>query len=469
MMTALRRSDGGYTRSLGGSGAAKHRNFVALGLVALLVLVGCISTSATAASIGQTQSGFHAPKSGYIVYWDQDEEVDYYASANHTQGQLMAPWDLNGQVCLLNDGTGRWVGGSDPTNESQHNPGGPPTYPFKQPAISEEMNDVNGNFTGKTLYVPGPYRMAPGLPGEDSPPDSTGIYNGQATYTGCAVDAQHNVFANDLGTAQGGFPIPTDGRLIEWFAPSYTTSCVLYGPTTGGIGSDHDDGTGGLSQPGMMATMPNGNLLVPQAGSSSGGFPGNVTEFDHSSFPTSAAQCPDGVYPRADISSSVFFQGSLSNLPVPLGVAEDPSCSCYAVSSIFGGGSADDVIEWLSPTGQPIDRPGVPGESLSDFGSDPNGFNPFGMAFAPDGTLYFIDIHIVCSGVLTNCGPQDFEGRLMKVTFGADETPSQPVTVSDHFAFPTSATICVPSAHEVCPFPSHQTPLPTPESPSEGE
>jgi hypothetical protein len=71
--------------------------------------------------------------------------------------------------------------------------------------------------------------------------------------------------------------------------------------------------------------------------------------------------------------------------------------------------------------------------------------------------------------VLTNCGPQDFEGRLMKVTFGADETPSQPVTVSDHFAFPTSATICVPSAHEVCPFPSHQTPLPTPESPSEGE
>jgi len=59
MMTALRRSERGYTRRLGGSGAAKHRNFVALGLVALLVLVGCISTSATAASIGQTQSGFH--------------------------------------------------------------------------------------------------------------------------------------------------------------------------------------------------------------------------------------------------------------------------------------------------------------------------------------------------------------------------------------------------------------------------
>jgi hypothetical protein len=91
------------------------------------------------------------------------------------------------------------------------------------------------------------------------------------------------------------------------------------------------------------------------------------------------------------------------------------------------------------------------------------------MAFAPNGTLYFIDIHIVCSGILSNCGPQDFHGRLMKVTFGAGKTPSLPVTIADHFAFPTSATICVPSQYEICPFPSHPTPLPTPESPSEGE
>ncbi len=221
-----------YRKQGAANRTGRRPNLVALGLIPLLVLVACISTSATAATSGQTESGFSAPRSGYLVYWDQDEEVDYYESANHSQGQLMAPWDLNGQVCPLNDGTGRWVGGSDPTNESQHNPGGPPTYPFKQPAISEEMNDVNGNFTGKTLYVPGPYRMAPGLPGEDSPPDPTGVYNGQATYTGCAVDAQHNVFANDIGTAQGAFPIPTSGRLIEWFAPSYTTSCVLYGPTS---------------------------------------------------------------------------------------------------------------------------------------------------------------------------------------------------------------------------------------------
>ncbi|MHB1585063.1 MAG: hypothetical protein ACYC0E_15080, partial [Acidimicrobiales bacterium] len=409
-----------------------------------------------------------APRRGYVVYWDQDEEVDYYASANRSQGQLMAPWDLNGQVCMLSDGTGRWVGGSDPTNPSQHNPGGPPNLPFKQPAVSEELNGVHGGFTGQTLSVPGPYRLAPGLPGEDSPPDSTGVYNGQATYTGCAVDAHHDVFASDIGTAQGSFPIPTDGRLVEWFAPTYTRSCILYGPTTGGVGADHDDGTGGLAQPGMMTAMGNGNILVPQAGSPSGGFPGDVLEFDHSSFPTGPGQCPGGVYPRSKIRHSVFVQGTTDNLPVPMGVARDPACRCYAVSSIFGGGTHHDVIEWFDSSGHPVARPGVPGETLADFGNDPHGFNPFGMAFAPDGTLYFIDIHIVCSGVLTNCGPEDFHGRLLRVTFGPGRVPSSPVTIADHFAFPTSATICVPTRQR-CPFPLHPTPLPTPESPAEGE
>ena len=34
----------------------------------------------------------------------------------------MAPWDLNGQTCVLNDGTGRFVGGSDPTNRASTTP-----------------------------------------------------------------------------------------------------------------------------------------------------------------------------------------------------------------------------------------------------------------------------------------------------------------------------------------------------------
>ena len=164
----------------------------------------------------------------------------------------------------------------------------------------------------------------------------------------------------------------------------------------------------------------------------------------------------------------MFFQATTNDLPVPMGVAHDPTCDCYAISSIFGGGADDAVIKWFTANGTPVDRPSITGESLATFGSDPNGFNPFGMAFAPDGTLYFVDIHITCSGTLTNCGPTNYQGRVMSVRFGPGRTPGSATTVAGHFAFPTSVTICVPSK-QVCPFPDHPTPLPTPESPSEGE
>jgi len=447
---------------------------VALALASVLLLAACSGTSqgsprATTTSDHNPGSGsFKAPTSGYVVYWDQDEEEDYYEPANGSQGQLVTPWDPNGQMCLLNDGTGRFVVGYDPTNANQDNPGGPPHHPFKQPPIGEELINPNGVWTGQDLYVPGPYKMAANDLGEDSPINSQGQFNGQSTYTGCAVDSEHNVFADDIGTAQGSFPIPTDGRLVEWFAPTYKTYCIVYGPDAGGVdGAHHVDGAGGLSQPGMMTTLPNGNLLLPQAGSPSGQFGGQVTEFYHSSMPTSESQCPDGVYPRKSLKTSVFVQGSLGFLPVPMGVAPDPSCGCYAVDSIFGDSSSRTVVTFFDADGKRVDRPPVTGETLAQFGHDASGFNPFGMAFAPDGTLYFIDIHIQCSKGFSNCGPQNFLGRVMRVTFGQGLKPSAPQVIATDFAFPTSVTICVFGTGAHCPFPTHKTPLPSPETPAE--
>jgi hypothetical protein len=398
-----------------------------------------------------------APKTGYVVYWDQNEEEDYVASATNTQGQLITPWDPNGQMCLLNDGTGRSVVGYDPTQLSQHNPGGPPHHPFKQPPIGEELIARNGAWTGKNLYVPGPFKLTASGPGGDTPPVK-GVYNGQSTFTGCAVDAQHNVFATDLGSAQGAFPTPTDGRLVEWFAPNYTQACILYGPTTGGVGLHHVNGTGGFAQPGMMATLPNSDLLLPQGGSATGGLPGNVFEFDHSSFPRRASQCPGGVYPRAQIKDSVFFQGSLNLLPVPQGVAMDSSCGCVAISSIFGNPS----VAWFDTSGQQrSDRPPVAGETLDQFGHSDTGFNPFGLAFAPDGTLYLADIHISCTGAgLGNCGPQNGRGRVLRITFQADHQANPPQVVAGGFSFPTSTTVCVIGHGQICPFPTRATPPP---------
>lgn len=415
---------------------ARHRGSAAgvvlASLAALVVGIGPVTAPAGASTSGSPAA--HPGHSRYLVYWDQNEEVDFLSMPAGRQGQLMPAWDLNGQVCVLPGG--RFVGGYDPTLPDQHNPGG--TKPYKQPPDGEELNKPDGAFSGKTLYVPGPYKLPGQRIGSDSPPSANGVFNNNQTYTGCAVDAHHNVFGADIASAQGAFPPPSDGRLVEWFAPKYTTYCIVYGPTAGGVGPHHTDGTGGLAQPGTMAVAPNGDLLVPNVGTSS------VLRFAASSLPTSAAQCPHGVYPRRRVHVSTFVGG----ISFPAGVAADPACGCFAVSSFIG----NPGVVWVTADGKA--EPGygdVPGTPLADMGKNPNQYNPFGLAFAPDGTLYFVDIHITCSGPLQGCGPAAYGGRIMRVTVRKGH-PSAPVTVAHGFDFPTSVTVCVP-AHTKCPYP----------------
>jgi len=336
-------------------------------------------------------------------------------------------------MCILPDG--RFVGGYDPTLPNQHNLGS--AKPYKQPADGEELNEPNGAFSGQTLYVPGPYKLAGQTIGGDSPPDAHGEFNSNQTYTGCAIDKSNNVFGADIATAQGSFPPPDSGRLVEWFAPSYTTYCIVYGPDAGGTGPHHVDGTGGLAQPGTMAVATNDDILVPNVGTNS------VLRFAHSSFPTGPSDCPGGVYSRSKVKMSTFFKA-----PFAAGIAMDPTCGCYAVSSYIGNPS----IVWVSANGQRVaGRGAVPGTTLDNMGKDPNQYNPFGVAFAPDGTLYFVDIHVTCKALLTGCGPASYGGRVMRVTF-ANGQPTTPVAVAGGFDFPTSVTVCVP-AKTVCPYP----------------
>jgi hypothetical protein len=389
---------------------------------------------AGASAAASASKGGETGKAGYLVYWDQNEEVDFLAMPSGQQGQLLPAWDLNGQVCVLPGG--RFVGGYDPTLPNQHNLGG--EKPYKQPPDGMELDEPNGSFSGQTLYVPGPYKMHGETIGSDSPPTPDGVYNNNQTYTGCAIDHHHNVLANDIATAQGDFPPPSSGRLVEWFAPKYTSYCIVYGPDSGGHGPHHTDGSGGLEQPGMMALAPNGDVLVPNVGTSS------VLRVAASSLPKSAAQCRGGLYPRNKLAISTFYKVSF-----PAGVAEDPACGCYAVSSYIG----DPSIVWVTASGQP--QPGygsVPGTTVAELGKNPDQYNPFGMAFAPDGTLYFVDIHVACKGPLTGCGPASYGGRVMRVAVSNGQ-PGAPTTVAGGFDFPTSVTVCVP-AKTVCPYPT---------------
>lgn len=404
---------------------------------------------------------FHHPHEGtngkhYLVYWDQNEEEDQLSMPSGQLGQLIPPWDPNGQLCIVPDGSGRFVVGYNPTLPSQNNPGG--LLPYKNPPVGEELYDRHGHFTGQTIYVPGKYALPGQTLGGDIPPDSTpggGVegsnFNNNGTMTGCAFDHEANLFASDLGTAQGDFPPPDNGRIIEWFAPDYRSFCVVDGPTAGGDGPHHVDGTGGLRQPGDLAVDPHtDDLMVTEAGAiDANGLPaGRVLRFLHSSLPRNASQCgPDGLYPRNLLQTSVFVQGSLTDLPFPIGIARDPICHCWAVDTSFG----DPAIQWFDDAGQPVAGHGtVPGESLADIGQDPDGYNPFGLAFAPDGTLYFTDIHIQCSAPLLGCGPANLGGREMRVPMNGDQ-PGTPEVVASGYDFPTSVTVCDPG-REVCPF-----------------
>jgi len=432
-----------------------------LGIVvgAAVLLVACGSSSTGSGAPASTGGASHATSgatsvaagnpgsAAYLVYWDQNEEEDVLSMPAGTQRQLAPPWDPNGQMCVLPDG--RYVVGYDPTLPAQRNLGS--AKPYKQPADGMELNEANGAFSGQTLYVPGPYEMPGQSIGSDSPPTPQGVFNDNQTYTGCAVDAAGDVFASDIATAQGDFPPPSSGRLVEWFAPNYTSSCIIYGPNTGGYGPHHTDGTGGLTQPGMMAMSDGGDVLVPDVGRSS------VLRFVRSSLPTSAADCPGGLYPRQKVKVSTF----VANVPFAAGVAKDPTCDCFAVSSYVG----DPGIRWVTKDGAPAPgRKPVPGTPVADLGKDPKAYNPFGMAFAPDGTLYFVDIHISCKGGLADCGTTDYGGRVMKVTFH-DGVPSRPVVVAGGFDFPTSVTVCIPSTSK-CPFPTG-APVPPLSGPSE--
>ncbi len=411
-------------------------------LVCAAVLAACSSSASSTSSTAPTPAGGagvvkggNPGKAAYLVYWDQNEEQDFVSMPSGQQGQLLPAWDPNGQMCVLPDG--RFVVGYDPTLPAQRNLGS--AKPYKQPGDGEELDQPDGSFSGQTLYVPGPYKMPGQSIGSDSPPTAKGVFNDNQTYTGCAIDRAGNVFGSDIATAQGDYPPPSSGRLVEWFAPSYRSACIVYGPTAGGYGPNHTDGTGGLAQPGTMAVADNDDLLVPEVGSSS------VLRFAHTSLPASPSDCPGGAYPRSQVQVSTF----LANQPFASGVAKDPTCDCFAVSSYVG----NPAIRWVSNDGQPVaGRSPVSGAAVADLGQDPQEYNPFGLAFAPDGTLFFVDIHVACTGTLTNCGPADYGGRVMKVTFDHGQ-PSTPVAIATGFDFPTSVTVCVP-AKSVCPYPT---------------
>jgi hypothetical protein len=427
-----------------------HRSWLAAVTAALVSTAALGIAAPPSAATTPRRPNAAQPSPSYHVYWDENEQEDALRMPGDVHGQLIPPWDPNGQMCVMPGKSGRFAVGYNPTLASQHNPGS--KKPKKAPPVGEARYERDGTFTGQTLYVPGPYKLPGRKVGGDIPPDegkSPPEFNSNGTYTGCVFGTSANLFASDLGTAQGAFPSPDNGRLIEWFAPDYKKSCVVLGPTSGGVGPHHVDGQGGLQQPSDLALDTNGDIMLTEAGVANGSVPaGRVLRVDHTSLPKRASDCPGNVYPSGSVRTSVFFQGSLSLLPFPLAIARDPTCDCWAIDSTIG----DTAVAWFDDNGQQLtNRRVIPGEGIADIGADPNGYNPFGIAFAPDGTLYMVDIHLHCGPGLTDCGPTTKGGRVLRFHF-TDGEPASPEPIATGLDFPTSVTVCVP-AQQTCPIP----------------
>lgn len=436
------------------------RRFVcALTALWIAAVSGCGDEAAVSAP-GPTVS-----PSGTLVYWDTNEEEDTFLPSGSI-AQLVPPWDPNGQMCIFRDGSGRFVTGYNPTLPGQHNPGS--LKPLKTPPVGEAVWDRHGNFTGKTIYVPGAYALPGSSIGGDIPPDPSstfctngtttgpcttdadcpggacsGTFNDNGTFTGCAIDSKGNLFAADIGQGQGSTSSPDQGRIIEWFAPDYNTFCIIAGPTQGGDGPHHVNGTGGLKNPGLMAVDGDDNLYVPESGAS------RVLAFDHATLPQSAHDCgADGLMnPAAPHTAFIRSPGV-----IPAGIAWDPTCNCWVVSNILAGTAlgGPDALVWFDTAGHVSTAKGpVPAGD----------FSPFGVAVSSTGDVFFVDIHLTCGS--NGCGPTDGAGGIFKVSFNSG-TLATPQRIIGGLNFPVSVTTC-DASKEVCPEPAAQaTPGPQP-------
>lgn len=393
------------------------------------------SPTDTAPAASPTATPTPVPTPAVFLYWDQNEEEDALIP-DGSLAQLVTPWDPNGQMAIFPDDSGRFVIPYDPTLPSQRNPGG--FRPVKYPPIGLAVYDRLGNFTGQTIFVPGPFA------GGDIPPTASGIYNDNGTFEGAAFDAQGDLFSTDIGSGQGTMNVPDQGRIVEWFPPDYTRYCILIGPTTGGVGPHHVDGTGGLKDAQLLTFDPAGNLYVPETGAA------RVLRFDHSVLPTSADQCG----PNETLSPPAPYTVFISEARfAPAGMTRDPTCStstsnCWAVTNVISGAFGGDAVAWFDDSGK---RTTVKGP-IPQAGT----LSPFGIGVTPNGDVYFIDIALSCNGA--DCGTIDNAGGLYKVTF-TNGQPSAPVQIAGGMDFPTSITIC-DASRQVCPMPQ-QPLLPT--------
>jgi hypothetical protein len=302
--------------------------------------------------------------------------------------------DINGQVCVLPDGSGRFVAGEDT---------GQPERP-----AGWGIFELDGNAVGE-LEAREVARLVPTYQTE-----------GPENY-GCGVLSDGRIVTTDIGNQAIG---PPTGQLIVWFPPfageevPYCKIDVAL-PTPGGI--QVVDDVVYLA----LARAP-GNGIVRYEGP----FPTG---------PDAAGGCGriDGTgAPLADEAHRGQFIAADDHVATPNAVVGAPTGGFY-VSSAFTG-----VLAEYDEAGHFVRTLVAPpaGEQL---GAEPYSTGaPFGMGVDPTtGSIYWADLAI---GITDSIGPIDGVGTVRRITFDADGNPRPAETMDEGLDYPDGIGIYVP-------------------------
>jgi hypothetical protein len=301
--------------------------------------------------------------------------------------------DINGQVCMLPDGSGRFVAGED-TGQPERAPGW---------GIFELDGATVGELEAREVA-----RLVP-----------TYQTDGPENY-GCGVLSDGRIVTTDIGNQVTG---PPTGQLIVWFPP-FDSEEVPYCkidvalPTPGGVHVDDDVVY-------LATARPPDNGIVRYDGP----FPTS---------PDAAGGCGrvDGTgAPLADEAHKGPFIPADEHVATPNAVVGARGGGFY-VSSAFTG-----VLAEYDDSGRFVRTLVTPPEG-AQLGTEPYSTGaPFGMGVDPTtGSLYWADLAI---GITESIGPIDGAGTVRRITFNADGNPRPAETMDDGLHFPDGIGIYV--------------------------
>lgn len=310
-----------------------------------------------------------AATTGQTVLVANGQRLDAYdVDSGTVRPAVPATEWVNGQTCPIpGDPEGRFVQAAD-------NPAvGGDSLPYWG------VFGRDGSWTGVKI----------GVPGLEEP-------------AGCAFDGAGNLFGIDVGGSHT--PFAGNGRLVEFFAPDFVSSCLI------------DDA---LSQPGMVAFDHKNRLYVPEAGA--------ARVLRYSGLPEGDSDCRP---PEKETFLDGFSQGILT----PIAIVRAPTGG-WAVSSVLAPAGVFHVNEVADGSGR------VTGVLVAP---SPVTGNPFGIGFDAAGNLYYADLGL---GANTDpfdpIGPQDGNGALKTVPL---DGPPVPRTILDGLDFPDGVTVIPASA-----------------------